>query len=260
MRDATHRGRERGISPNEIARIRAVYDQRERIVPRTNKVDIGNRGNWHLLHEHRGRLGHILREGLGRVLADCRVLDVGCGYGSLLAWFHEQGVPAQNLFGVDLLPNRIAAARSAYPHFTFAEGNAERFDLPDHSFDLVPVFTVFSSILDRAMAENVARDISRILAPGGAVVWYDMRYPNPWNPSLKAMTRQRIRHLFPGFSLELESISLIPQLARRLGPLTDRAYPALAAIPSLRSHLLGLLRPLRSADRDGRSAGRCPPQ
>jgi SAM-dependent methyltransferase len=246
MRGATHQDREHGISPREIARIRAVYDQRERTVPGTNKVDIANRGTWHLLHEHRSRLGHILRDNFGRSLTDCRVLDVGCGYGSLLAWFHELGVPAQNLFGVDLLPNRIAAARSAYPRFTFAEGNAERFDLPDGSFDLIPVFTVFSSILDPGMAANVAHEISRVLAPGGAVVWYDMRYPNPWNPDLKAMTRRRTRHLFPAFSCELETISLLPQLARRLGPLTDRAYPMLAAIPPLRSHLLGLLRPLPS--------------
>jgi ubiquinone/menaquinone biosynthesis C-methylase UbiE len=153
------------------------------------------------------------------------------------------GVPDGNLFGVDLLPNRIKFARETYPSFTFVEGNAEQFDFPDNSFDLVPAFTVFSSILDQNMAGNVARNISRVLKRSGAVVWYDMRYPNLQNPHLRAMTKRRIRELFRSFTLDLEPVSLLPPLARRLGRLADRAYPVLAALPLLRSHYLGLLRP-----------------
>jgi hypothetical protein len=43
------------------------------------------------------------------------------------------------------------------------------------------------------MARNVARNISRVLTREGAVIWYDMRYPNPWNPNLVTMTKRRIR-------------------------------------------------------------------
>jgi ubiquinone/menaquinone biosynthesis C-methylase UbiE len=176
-------------------------------------------------------------------LSQCRVLDIGCGLGSLLGWFHEQGVPAEGLFGVDLLSYRIEAARKAYPAFTFIEGNAEQLDFPNGWFDLVTVFTVFSSILDDKMARRVAGNIRRVLAPDGAVVWYDMRYPNPWNPNVRAMAKGRIRELFPQFHVELERLTLLPPLARHLGPLTEKLYAPFASIPVLCSHYLGLLRP-----------------
>ena len=103
------------------------------------------------------------------------------------------------------------------------------------------LFTVFSSILDEAMARNVAREIGRVLKQGGAVVWHDLRYPNPWNPTVRAMTKRRIRELFPSFELKPELIYLLPPIARRLGRFTDWTYPMLASISVLRSHYSGLL-------------------
>ncbi len=238
-------GDQTDISSREVSRIRSVYCERERTLPRTANPDQTNPGYQRLVREYLDRLERILRERLAGSLRNCRVLDVGCGYGSLLGWFHGLGIPPANLFGVDLIPDRIKIAREMFPAFTFVEGNAERFDFPDNCFDLVPVFTVFSSILDPMMARNVARNISRVLTREGAVVWYDMRYPNPWNPNLAAMTKRRIGELFPSFTLELESISLLPPLARRLGRYTDHAYPLLASPPILRSHYLGLLSPIR---------------
>jgi ubiquinone/menaquinone biosynthesis C-methylase UbiE len=210
-----------------------------------------------VMRERRTRLEGILRERFDRPLADCRILDVGCGFGALLGWFHELGVPATNLVGIDLLPNRIEKARSNFPDFTFLQANAEELDFPDDSFDLVPVFTVFSSILDRQTANIVAASMCRVLKPDGAVVWYDMRYPNPWNRHVTAMTKRRIRDLFPSFSIELESVTLLPPIARLLGRTADRLYQPLTAIPMLRSHYLGLLRaPGASIASEGRGGRR----
>jgi hypothetical protein len=61
------------------------------------------------------------------------------------------------------------------------------------------------------------------------------------NADVRAMTKPRIRSLFPGLALDLEPITVIPPVARRLGPLTDGAYALLAAFPLLRSRYLGLL-------------------
>jgi len=230
-------------SVEEIRMIEMAYAERERTLPGTIKRDTANPGNQWLAREHRERLGEILSTRLERPLRECRILDVGCGYGGLLGWFHERGVPAENLFGLDLLPNRINAARATYPEFTLLHANAERFDFPDESFDLMAAFTVFSSILDFGMASNVAENMRRALKPDGAVAWYDMRYPNPFNGHLQAMTPRRIRKLFPSFAMELESISLPPPLARRLGKFTDQTYPLLASAAPLRSHYIGLLRP-----------------
>jgi ubiquinone/menaquinone biosynthesis C-methylase UbiE len=230
-------------SIEEEERITRAYARRDQTLAGTSKRDTANRGNQWRIREHLERLRQILDRRLDKPLAECRILDVGCGYGGLLAWFHGLGVPSENLFGVDLLPNRIRVARETHPRLTFLEGNAEHLDFPSGSFDLVAAFTVFSSIIDRTMATAVATGMDRVLARSGAVVWYDMRYPNPWNGHLRAMPRRRIQALFPSFALQLDSVTVLPPLSRRLGPLTDRAYPMLAAIPPLRSHYIGLLRP-----------------
>jgi ubiquinone/menaquinone biosynthesis C-methylase UbiE len=228
-------------SSNEVRRIRSAYAERER----THKSKEGNAGRQRLLLDRNDTLERILAQRFQRPLSQCRVLDVGCGHGGLLGWFHERGVKAENLYGVDLLPKRIRIARETFPAFTFLEGNAEQLPFADDWFDLVSVFTVFSSILDVAMAKSVVRNIERILTTRGVVVWYDMRYPNPWNAAIRAMTKSRIRELFPSFELQLESSTLLPPIAYRLGQLTDRTYPLLASIPIMRSHYIGLLRPSR---------------
>ena len=220
----------------EVDRIRRVYAARK------STLDRGNPGDLRSIRERDTALKHLLNEQFKDKLPRSRVLDIGCGRGALLDLFHQQGVPAEGLFGVDILPDRIDKARERYPGFTFIDGNAENIEFPDQWFDFVTVFTVFSSILDGGMAKNVARSIVRTLAADGVVVWCDMRYPNPWNSNVKVMTKSQIRELFPSFELQLQSLSLLPPLARHLGRFTESAYPRLAAIPILRSHYLGLLR------------------
>jgi SAM-dependent methyltransferase len=231
-----------GGSSTEIHRIRAFYAEFDRGRHEIADLERISYADRYLVEDCQRRLAVLLDKKLEKSLSRCRVLDLGCGFGSLLAWFHEKGVPAEQLVGVDLLPHRIALAEKRYPALTFITGNAEHLSLPRHSFDLVLAFTVFSSILDKAMAHNVAENVRDLLSPGGAVVWYDLRYPNPWNQNIKGMTISLIRDLFPSFQLDLEATTLIPQLSRRLRSRINVAYPLLASIPLLRSHYLGLLR------------------
>lgn len=222
----------------EVQRIRSVYLKWESTIDET---DLGRRLS---LNERNLALRHMLDLHFKRPLPECRILDLGCGFGHLLDWFYKQDASADRLVGVDLLPYRIKAAREMYPAYTFVEGNAEHLDYTNGSFDLVVAFTVFSSVLDDSMARHVAREIRRVLAPTGAVAWYDMRYPNPFNRNTRPMTRRRIANVFSEFEIiSLEAISLLPPLARRLGGLSETAYPYLAAIPILRSHYMGLFKP-----------------
>lgn len=191
------------------------------------------------------------------------ILDIGCGHGGVLASLIDLGAQPHNLYGIDLLPERIEAARRAYPNIHFSCGNAEHLDFPDALFDLVLLFTVLSSILDDRMAHNLANEVRRVLKPGGAVLWYDFRYNNPWNPHVRGMTKNHIGRFFPGFEMHLRTITLLPPLARRLGRLTPVLYPLLAAIPPLRTHYLGLfIRPqtagsgLRTNEEEQPPAGR----
>ena len=225
---------------SETDRIKQAYGSLdERAIARW---DPRNAGNQRIVAE-RQRLTRRLLQGEGWMpLGDRRVLDVGSGGGAELAWFRELGASESSLVGIDLLPERVEAARRAYPKLEFHLGNAEHLPFPDGSFDLVLAYTVFSSILDPDMAANVAAEIRRVMRPGGGFLWYDFRYDSPANRNVRGVSEARVRTLFPGLSGELIGLTLLPPLARRLGPLTPIAYPALASVPPLRSHLLGLLR------------------
>jgi ubiquinone/menaquinone biosynthesis C-methylase UbiE len=162
------------------------------------------------------------------------------------------GAQPRNLYGIDLLSDRIEEARESHPDLNFQCANAEKLDFHDASFDLVLLFTVLSSILDPGMAMNVAREVARVLKPGGGVLWYDFRYNNPRNPNVRGVTIRRIKNLFPEFTMHLRTLTLLPPVARRLGRLTKLLYPVLASIPLLRTHYLGLLMKPGSDRRDVR--------
>jgi ubiquinone/menaquinone biosynthesis C-methylase UbiE len=222
----------------EIDRIRRAYAEYQRD------------GRWNdpnpayaLMQQQRNEaLRQVLTTRLERPLAQCRVLEVGCGNGDILAWLNQCGVPSTGLVGIDLLPNVVEMARLRHPSLSFQEGNAERLPFTDSLFDVVLVSTVFSSILDEITAANVAREIARVTKADGAVAWYDLRYPNPWNRNVRAMTKERVRSLFPGFAVSLEPITLLPPLAYRLGRTAVGLYGPLSRISFLRSHFVGLLR------------------
>ena len=136
---------------------------------------------------------------------------------------------------------RIRTAQLNYPQIHFRLANAESLPFPDCSFGLVTAFTVFTSILSQQTAVNISAEIERVLTPGGGLLWYDFRMSNPFNRQVRGVSRKDIHRLFPGFGVALESISLLPLLARRLGALTDCLYAPLRSVPFLRTHFLGLL-------------------
>lgn len=236
-----------GAMSQEVKRIQQVYRHYQE-APEQAKRDLTNPGNYAMLHERQSALQLVLAEHGLLPLTSHRVLDLGCGHGGVLASLLDLGAQPHNLYGIDLLPDRIEAARRAYPDIRFACGNAEHLDFQDACFDLVLLFTVFSSILDDGMAHNIAHEVRRVLKPSGAVLWYDFRYNNPWNPHVRGMTKWHIRQFFPDFEMHLRTITLLPPLARRMGRLTPVLYPLLAAIPPLRTHYLGLLRKMEDGE------------
>jgi ubiquinone/menaquinone biosynthesis C-methylase UbiE len=225
---------------NETDRIAHAYSELE--THAEQRWNLRNRGNQSILAERR-RLTRKALERDGWVpLGDRKVLEVGSGTGRELAWLLDLGASPSRLLGIDLLADRVESARKAYPALEFQVANAEHLSFADDSFDLVLAITVFSSILDSSMASNVSAEINRVLRPGGALLWYDFRYDNPSNRDVRGVSAARVRALFPQLSGDLVELTLLPPIARRLGPLAPIAYPVLVRVPPLRSHLLGLLR------------------
>ena len=226
---------------SEVDRLRDVYREYGQRNWGKTKWSVTNRGNQAIRRERERKLEQLLQRSGFIPLDQRRILDVGCGTGETLAGFQAWGARPESLFGVDLLADRIRRAKEHFPAMNFQEANAEALPFASGFFDLVAVFTVFSSILDPQMTRNLSREIKRVLRSGGAVVWYDFRMNNPLNPHVRGISRNGIRRLFPEFDARLLSLTLVPPLARRCGSLTELLYPCFASLPLLRSHYLGLL-------------------
>lgn len=228
------------MSAPESARIQEVYGEYGRDPGKRQAWSTGNPGNRAILAER----GRRLRERLqahGLLGPDRRVLDIGCGRGELLGQLRDWGIGATGLSGIDLLEDRVEQARSTHPDLDIRLGDATRLPYADASHHAVCLFTVMSSILDPDLRAAVAAEVRRVLRPGGKVVWYDLRRDNPRNPHVRGIGEGTLAELFSGFDADVDSVTLVPPLARRLGPATGPLYPVLARVPWLRTHLLGIL-------------------
>lgn len=170
------------------------------------------------------------------------VLEVGCGAGGWLARFALWGAAPDNLAGIDLVPERAAAAAARLPGADIREGDASRLPWDGASFDVVFQSMMFSSVLDADVRRAAAAEMDRVLRPGGVVLWYDFFVSEPRNASTRGMRRSEIASLFPGFSASLRRATLAPPLARVLAPRARPLATALSALRMLDTHLVGTLR------------------
>lgn len=223
----------------EANRLRTVY--REYMPRVAMRWAPENRGNQAILRELERSVTGLLRARGLLPLGGVDALDVGCGFGHFLGLLQELGAEPGRIHGIDLLDERAAVARAAYPGVDVRVANAEAIPFPDRSFDLVLLFSVLTSILDPGVRVHVAGEAARVLRRGGAILWYDFRFDHPTNPNVRGIDRHVIARLFPGFELDLRTTTLVPPLARRLGPLTSTLYPALTTVPLFRSHYVGAL-------------------
>jgi SAM-dependent methyltransferase len=194
------------------------------------------------LHERYLATLRLLRAHGYHPLGPLRLLDVGCGDGNMLRQFLDWGAAPERLAGIELREGPVATARRLLPQVDVRVGSATALPWADRSFDLVCQHTVFTSVLDDGWRRQIAAELARVLRPGGAVLWYDFAFDNPANPDVRGIQPGAVRALFPGYTPHLARITLAPPVARRLPEaLLPVAYPLLAALPLLRTHVLGLL-------------------
>lgn len=168
-----------------------------------------------------------------------QLTEVGCGSGGNLLELLRLGFRPERLQGIELLPERLAEARHRLPAaLRLHEGDACQAPITAGSQQLVLQATVFSSLLDDGFQRQLAAAMWRWLAPGGAVVWYDLRVDNPRNPDVRGLPLARVRSLFPGARIVARRVTLAPPLARRAVRVHPWLHDALSWLPPLRSHLL----------------------
>ncbi|MFM8769681.1 MAG: class I SAM-dependent methyltransferase, partial [Rubrivivax sp.] len=177
--------------------------------------------------------------GLGwRTLADRRLLEVGCGSGGNLLEMLRLGFAPEHLSGVELLPERLEAARrSLPPAVTLLAGDASQVPLPEGQADVVLLSTVFSSLLDDAFQQQLADAVWRAVKPGGGVLWYDFTLNNPRNPDVRGVPVARIQQLFPQGRVRAQRLTLAPPLGRAVARVHPGLWSLLNTLPWLRTHV-----------------------
>lgn len=222
----------------ELERIEAVYRNYEanpRIARRWDPSAPGNREN---VAARDSQLCRMLAQ-RGFAASSARVLEIGAGDGAGIQSLLGMGFRAENLTAVDFRASAVGKLQQRFPQVKVECADATALPFAAGSFDAVSVFTVFSSV-SAEMQAQIAAEVARVLRPGGMVLWYEMRYSNPANPNVKAVTRRALARMFPGFTADLRSTTLVPQLVRHL-PLRRILFPLLAAVPWLRTHWAGVL-------------------
>jgi glycosyltransferase involved in cell wall biosynthesis/SAM-dependent methyltransferase len=228
---------------DERARVRAVYDAYAASPRRRRAWSAANAGNRRILAELEEAVAADLTRA-GRFPGNGRILlDVGCGSGELLAALVRRGAPPDALRGVDLLEERIAAARARVPGADVRVADARELPGGAASVDAVILSVVLSSIPDGAVRAQVAREALRVLRRDGVLLCYDARMPNPANRRIRAIGRAELGRLFAGCSISSRTLTVLPPLARRLGPATAAGYGVLHRVAPLRTHRISVIRP-----------------
>lgn len=217
---------------DELSEIYRGYAEKNQATGRWSR---SNPGNEFILDERDRFLVDLLSSNhvLGR--RNLHALDVGCGASTLLPSELRLG----SRIGIDILFERLIPAVEAGSINGVACADGARMPFPDNSFDLVVLSTVLSSVRDADTRARIGAEVTRVLRPGGQVLWYDMRVPNPANRNIIGINRREISRIFPDLHLDLRSATLIPQLARRLGE-RPGLYRGLSALRVTRSHLVGV--------------------
>jgi ubiquinone/menaquinone biosynthesis C-methylase UbiE len=141
------------------------------------------------------------------------VVEVGCGRGWNLR-FLESIFPDQPLVALDLTETLVwTAVRKADASGTVGTGAALPFRTA--SVSAVVLSTVLSSILDAELRRAVMHEVGRVLKPEGLLLFSDLRLPNPWNKSVRKVSRREWRDgLRWASSLRVVAAVPIPQVVR----------------------------------------------
>jgi len=202
-----------------------------------------------MLGERLGKMRELFEHHGVLPLRDRVVLDVGCGHGTDLERLVNWGARPENMHGVDASRERIGVARTSHPQMKFECISAAELPFPGAHFDLVLMCTLMTSVLDERVATGIANAVTRVLKPGGHILWYDFRYESITNRRTRAVRKNDIFRYFPSFDADFRTITLLPPMARRLGPLTSVLYPILNSIPFLRTHYMAILTKPQAAER-----------
>jgi ubiquinone/menaquinone biosynthesis C-methylase UbiE len=146
-----------------------------------------------------------------RVSDGDRVLDVGCGNGSLISALKRKG--EIHAYGVDLSPNMIKESRKRYKDIWFEVSNGEKLPFENSSLNTITICCVLHHLNN---PRNFFVEAKRVLQTGGTLIvgepWYPfgLRQLADWvvSPLLKAgdnkiFSHKRLKQFFTDFGFAI---------------------------------------------------------
>ena len=130
----------------------------------------------------RGKLRELRQRtaDLARIQPGEKILDVGCGTGTLAMEVALRVGATGRVFGIDPGEQQIARARSKAARrslsIEFQVGVIEHLDFPDQTFDVVLSTIMMHHLSDTLKRQGLA-GIARVLKPGGRLVIADFKRP-----------------------------------------------------------------------------------
>lgn len=219
---------------DESERLSEVYSGYEEDTRKSRAWGIDNPG---MAEIRAALLERILAATANRLGGDAEILDMGCGSGWWLDAFREQGVDPARLHGVDAIEERIAAGEERLPDSDLRVGDVRRLPYGDRMFSVVLIVSVLSDLQSQEDVDTALGEATRVLAPGGILLVYEPRLPNPFNSEVHRISRRTLNRALGPDRVETP-LTVLPPLSYRLGSLAPKAYPKLARVRPLLSHRL----------------------
>jgi ubiquinone/menaquinone biosynthesis C-methylase UbiE len=225
---------------NLLSHLQIEYEDRERRLAGLDLYSWFNTANLFTLQQRQRTILQTLRRWGINNLYDLRILEVGCGRGGVLSEFLCMGAWPENVFGLDLLIDRLATAKNRLPGIQFHQADGSQLPFSEHSFDLVMQYTAISSVLDTELRKKICSEMMRVSKQNSLILSYDF-WLNPTNRQTRGIRPAEIRQMFPGCSCEFHRITLAPPIARRLATVSWGLCMFLESLKVFNTHYLAVI-------------------
>ena len=138
-------------------------------------------------YEYRDEFGNLeanlhFLDATGACARGMRILEIGCGKGTLLLRLRQLGA---RIVGCEVSDFMLAESRRLHGRLPIAQTDGLGFPYPDRCFDVVLSFDVLEHIED---TDGHLDEVKRVLKPGGC---YLLQTPNKWTNTVFETLRWR---------------------------------------------------------------------
>lgn len=111
---------------------------------------------------------------IGRDITKMRILDIGCGTGSITRYIAELTGNPSNIHGIDLSAFRIDKAKSMNNNICYWTDDIVYMNTVNEQYDLILAFDIFMHLNTSEQIMSALKNVFSHLHKDGFFVWYDL--------------------------------------------------------------------------------------